>query len=102
MTTEDIAAFVAAHPPHPGFSADQIADVWDELSSVADVEVIATDTSDRETRSTLEHAAAYRRQLAAAVRWVKAHHGDEVANSFVTYLGNASSRRGAHAIPPAP
>lgn len=91
MTTDDLAAFVAAHPPRPGFSADQMIATWEDLSSLADLEAIATDTDDREGRHNLKDAAAFRRQLAAAVRWVQTHHGSEVADAFVTYLGNASS-----------
>ncbi|MEU3978432.1 hypothetical protein [Streptomyces bacillaris] len=99
--TDAIAAFLAAHPPRPGFSADHMVAIWDDLSSMADVEAIATEPDDRQTRTSLEDAAAYRRQLAAAVRWVQAHHGDDVANSFVTYLSNASTLRGTKATPPA-
>ncbi|MEU5426819.1 hypothetical protein AB0H73_14615 [Streptomyces olivoreticuli] len=91
MTTADIAAFVAAHPTRPGFSADQMITIWEHLSSLADAQAIATDMGDRESRSTLEDAAAFRRQLAAAVRWVKAHHGHQVADAFVTYLGDTAS-----------
>lgn len=100
MASDDIAAFVAAHPPHTGFSADQMIGIWDHLTSIADAEAIATDAEERVRRARLEEMAAFRRQLAAAVRWVKAHHGDEVADSFVTYLGNASSGRGRNATEP--
>ncbi|MYV63272.1 hypothetical protein GTW37_32770 [Streptomyces sp. SID4931] len=48
MTTDSIAAFVAAHPPRPGLSADHLVAIWDDLSSLADVEAIATDTGDGE------------------------------------------------------
>jgi hypothetical protein len=92
---DDIAAFVAAHPPRPGFTADRMIDVWDHLGSIAEVEAIATDAADRETRGALKEAAAFRRQLAAAARWVKTHHGPEVADAFVTYLGDASSGTGS-------
>ncbi|WP_445524785.1 hypothetical protein [Streptomyces cyslabdanicus] len=70
----DIAAFIAEHPPRPGFSADQMAATWDHLSSIADGQ---------------DHSA--RRQLAAAVRWVQKYHGAETADAFVTYLSAASS-----------
>ncbi|MYR28614.1 MULTISPECIES: hypothetical protein [unclassified Streptomyces] len=102
MTTDAITAFVAAHPPQPGLSADHLVAIWDDLSSLADVDAIATDASNPAARVALEDAAAFRRQLAAAVRWVQAHHGDAVADSFVTYLGNASTARGTKATPPAP
>lgn len=93
MTTpdDDITAFVAAHPPRPGFTADRMIDVWEHLGSIMEVEAIATDTDDRETRGALKDAVAFRRQLAAAVRWVNKHHGPEVADAFVTYLGDAAS-----------
>lgn len=102
MATDDIAAFVAAHPPRPGFSADRMIAIWEHLSSLADVAAIATDRDDHKERGALEDAAAFRRQLAAATRWVKTHHGRETADAFVTYLGNASSGRGRSATPPAP
>ncbi|MGA5134399.1 hypothetical protein ACPCTO_31860 [Streptomyces olivoreticuli] len=98
MATDDIAAFVAAHPPYPGFPADQMIATWEDLSSLADVEAIATDSQGK--RSTLKEAAAFRRQLASAVRWVKKHHGPEVADAFVTYLGTASSGKGRNATQP--
>lgn len=88
---DDIAAFVAAHPPRAGFSADQMISAWEHLSSLGDFEAILTD--DHEARSAVEDAAASRRQLAAAVRWVATHHGPAVADAFVTYLGNAASGR---------
>ncbi|WP_030574478.1 hypothetical protein [Streptomyces aureocirculatus] len=88
--TDDIAAFVAAHPPHPGFSADQMIATWDSLASLTEVAAIATEVN--EARSTLQDETACRRQLSAAVRWVKEHHGDQVADAFVTYLGATSSK----------
>ncbi|MFF8437505.1 MULTISPECIES: hypothetical protein [Streptomyces] len=98
---DPIAAFVAAHPPRPGLSAEHLVAILADLSSTADLEAIATGPNEQKTRANLENLAAYRRQVAAAVRWVQAHHGDEVANAFVTYLGNASTRRGTQATPPA-
>lgn len=91
----DLAAFVAANPPRPGFTAARMIDAWEDLASLADVQAIATD--DRGERSAVEDGAATHRQLAAAVRWVQAHHGREVADAFVTYLGDASSGRGPDA-----
>lgn len=91
--TDGIAAFVAAHPPRPGFTADRMIDAWDDLASIAEVEAIATDAEDPGERAVLQDMTSSRRQLAAAVRWVKAHHGDAVADAFVTYLGNAPSGR---------
>ena len=92
---DDITSFVAAHPPRPGFTADRMIDAWEHLASIAEVEAITTDAADRATRGTLKDAAAFRRQLAAAVRWVKTHHGPEVADAFVTYLGDAASGTGS-------
>ncbi|MFE0133334.1 hypothetical protein ACFWY6_17450 [Streptomyces sp. NPDC059037] len=97
---DDIARFVAAHPTHPGFTAARMIDVWEQRISLTDVQAITTDRDERAERSVLEDAAAARRQLVAATRWVQAHHGQEVADAFITYLGNASSGRGENATPP--
>lgn len=91
--TDDIAAFVAAHPPRPGFTADRMLDVSTHPGSLAEVEAIATDAEDRGERAVLQDMASSHRQLAAAVRWVQTYHGTEVADAFVTYLGNAASGR---------
>ncbi|WP_282795087.1 hypothetical protein [Streptomyces sp. CC224B] len=90
---DDITAFIAAHPPRSGFSAAQMINVWEHLASLADVEAIATE--DPVLRDATQDKAASRRQLVAAVRWVQAqaHHGDEPADAFVTYLGDTSSIR---------
>lgn len=46
MATDDINAFVAAHPTHPGFTADRMIDVREGIASIAEVEAIATDAED--------------------------------------------------------
>ncbi|MEU0991245.1 hypothetical protein [Streptomyces sp. NPDC005953] len=74
----DLAQFVAAHPARPGLGATVMIATWEQLSSLP-----AADVAGQE--------ATFRRQLAAAVRWVQDHHGTEVADAFVTYLGTASS-----------
>ncbi|MFI6340724.1 hypothetical protein [Streptomyces sp. NPDC050535] len=42
-------------------------DVWEDLGSLAEVQVIATDEDDRATRSSLETAVAFRRQLVSTL-----------------------------------
>jgi hypothetical protein len=78
MTTHQdptLAAFVAEHAPRNRFSAPEMIDTWDHLSTVPAAQGLAP----------------YYRQLAAAVRWVQQHHGQQVAASFVTYLSDAAS-----------
>jgi hypothetical protein len=88
--TDDIAAFIAAHPPLPGMTAATMINTWEDLASLTDIQIIATDAPD--TREHLKGHNAARRQVTAAVRWVQEHHGTEAADSFVAYLSNASSR----------
>ncbi|MFS4107487.1 hypothetical protein [Streptomyces sp. PD-S100-1] len=89
--TADLAAFVAEHPPRPGQSAAQMISTWEH--NIAALDKMAANAEDTASRNQHQDEAALRAQLIAAVRWVQAHHGDDVADAFVTHLGDASSSR---------
>ncbi|SFD14580.1 hypothetical protein [Streptomyces aidingensis] len=92
---DDIAAFVAAHPVRPGFTAAQMIDVWEHVAGIH-ARAAASAASNEETEQHMD-AAATRWQVIAATRWVQRHHGTAAADAFVTYLGDTSSARASAA-----